>query len=439
VSATQLTAIVPSGFASGVYTLTVTNPDNQQAALANAYTSVPQPTVTAISPISADNALTRTLTITGTNFVATPGVKLGSVSLGGVTFVSASQLTAIVPSGFATGVYSLTVTNPAGQQATLANAYTVTTPPTISQNPANFSSGVFTGTGVTLSGSTTEVGLQPSFEDEFPGTSLNGTNWQFTNLGTSGSATVNGGVTVKGGFIRSRTSYTRRVVEGRVLFPTPSSGTSQDFGWGTGTGSLTSPWALFGVPTGTTNGIYARTNIGTTQVDTRIASLAFNTYYNLRIAIGNNTVTYYVNNVQVAQHNVSASTTNTALNIYLYNSNTSTSSANSLQADWIRVDNFPTTGKYTSATFDSGNAATTWTNFNWTGNLPTGTGITVQTQTSTNGTTWSALSTAVTANSAAITSPPGRYLRYVVTLTPSADLTFTPTFSGITMTYTTQP
>ncbi|MBN9391142.1 MAG: IPT/TIG domain-containing protein [Chloroflexi bacterium] len=443
VSATRLTAVVPVGLAAGVYSLVVTNPDNQQATLANAYTStLPAPTITTIAPNNRDNAIIRTVTITGTNFVATPAVKLGSNTLPNVTFVSATRLTAQVPAGFTPGTYALTVTNPDGKAATLNNAYTATAAPNLSQNTANFSAGTFSGTGVTLSGSTYEVGLTPSFEDEFTGSSLNNLNWTFTSTGfPRGSATVTGnGVSVKGGFIRSRSNYTRSVIEGRVIFPTPSSGTSQDFGWGSGTNSLTSPWAMFGVPSSNPNGIYARTNIGSTQTDTRITSLSFNTYYNLRVVVGTTTVTYYVNNVQVAQHTVSSSSTNTGLNIFLYNSNSSTGSSNNLQADWIRVDNFPSTGKYTSTTFDSGSSATTWTSLNWAGNLPTGTGISVQVQTSTNGFTWNTLSSGMTTpgTDTALTGQTGRYLRYVVTFTPSSDATFTPTFSGITLTYTTQ-
>jgi hypothetical protein len=443
VSATNVTAVVPAGLAAGVYTLTVTNPDSQQATLANAYTSsLPAPTITTLAPNNRDNAITRTMTITGTNFVATPTVKLGSTTLASVTFVSTTQLTALVPVGFTPGTYALTVTNPDGKVATLNNAYTATAAPTLSQNTSNFNSGTYSGTGVTLSGSTNEVGLSPSFEDEFTGSSLSNTNWSFNSTGSpGGSATVSGnGVSVRGGFIRSRTNYTRRVVEGRVIFPTPSSGTSQDFGWGSGNSSLTSPWAMFGVPSSNPNGIYARTNIGSTQTDTRITSLSFNTYYNLRVVVGTTTVTYYVNNVQVAQHTVSSSSTNTGLNIFLYNSNTSTGSSNNLQADWIRIDNFPSTGKYTSATFDSGSSATTWTSLNWAGTLPTGTGISVQVQTSSNGFTWNTLSSGMTTpgTDTALTGQAGRYLRYVVTFTPTSDSTFTPTFSGITLTYTTQ-
>jgi hypothetical protein len=376
------------------------------------------------------------VTITGTNFVATPVVKLGSNTLPGVTFVSATRLTAQVPAGFTPGTYALTVTNPDGKVATLNNAYTATAAPTLSQNTANFSNGTFSGTGVTLSGSTNEVGLTPAFEDEFTGSSLSNSTWA-----SSGTATVTGnGVNVRGGFIRSRSNYTRNVVEARVIFPTPTSGNSQNFGWGSGTNSLTSPWAMFGVPSSNPNGIYARTNMGSTQIDTRITSLSFNTYYNLRVVVGTTTVTYYVNNVQVAQHTVSSSSTNTGLNIFLYNSNNSTGSSNLLQADWIRIDDFPTTGKYTSTTFDSGSSATTWTSLNWAGNLPTGTGISVQVQTSSNGFTWNTLSSGMTTpgTDTALTGQTGRHLRYVVTFTPTSDTTFTPTFSGITMTYTTQ-
>jgi hypothetical protein len=187
---------------------------------------------------------------------------------------------------------------------------------------------------------------------------------------------------------------------------------------------------MFGVPTSANDGVYARTNINGTVIETRIPGIAFNAYNNLRIAINTANVTYYVNNTLVATHNVS---TATGLNIFLSNTTT-----RSLQADWIRVDKFPATGSFRSATIDSGNSATTWTNLNWAGTVPTGTTLTIQTQTSVNGTTWSSLSTASSTANIAITNPPGRYLRYIIVFTPSTDLTYTPALSGITLTYTPQ-
>jgi photosystem II stability/assembly factor-like uncharacterized protein len=84
------------------------------------------PTVSAIDPASWANDIDTAVTISGSGFVATPTVSLGSTALTGVTWVSTTTLTATVPWGLDPGVYPLTVVNPDGGSVTLPNAYTVT-------------------------------------------------------------------------------------------------------------------------------------------------------------------------------------------------------------------------------------------------------------------------------------------------------------------------
>jgi hypothetical protein len=84
------------------------------------------PSVTAIDPASAPNDIDTSVTITGTDFAATSAVSLGSTALTNVTFVSTTTLTANVPWGLNPGVYPLTVVNPGGGTANLANAFTIT-------------------------------------------------------------------------------------------------------------------------------------------------------------------------------------------------------------------------------------------------------------------------------------------------------------------------
>jgi 6-phosphogluconolactonase (cycloisomerase 2 family) len=75
----------------------------------------PVPTVTAISPNSAAaGGAAFTLTITGTNFVATSTVNFGGTAPA-TTFVSSAQLTAAIPAASiaSTGSLGVTVTNPA--------------------------------------------------------------------------------------------------------------------------------------------------------------------------------------------------------------------------------------------------------------------------------------------------------------------------------------
>lgn len=90
------------------------------------------PTLTAISPTEAYNWQPTTVTITGTGFFTITGTGsifptayLGNVSLVDVAFVNSTTLTATVPADLPGGVYTLTVTNPDGQSATLEDAFTV--------------------------------------------------------------------------------------------------------------------------------------------------------------------------------------------------------------------------------------------------------------------------------------------------------------------------
>ena len=84
------------------------------------------PGVSAVSPASWANDIDASVTISGSGLVATPTVSLGSTALTSVTWVNGTTLTATVPWGLNPGVYPLTVVNPDGGSATLANAYTVT-------------------------------------------------------------------------------------------------------------------------------------------------------------------------------------------------------------------------------------------------------------------------------------------------------------------------
>ncbi len=430
----KLSADVPISMPLGVYSLTVTNSDGQSSTLANAYTSVAtlSPTITAVSPETSDNAITRTITISGTNFVATPTVQLNTSNLGSVKFISNTLLTAVVPANFATRVYTLTVKNPNpnGLTTTYSNAYTVTAAPTLVQNnQAAFNSGTLSDTAFILSGSTTEITLKPTFQDSFTSTTISNSAWVSGTWVTGGTMSIaNGIISARGGYIKSTASYAQGVVEGRVRFSS-TGGTFQNFGWGgVDLNSPTGPWAMFGVPNSDPGAVYARTNINGTNVEARITNIAFNTYYNLKIALGPSSVQYFVNNTLVATHNVVSSN---PLQIYL----SSISRTSALQADWIRLSTFAATGSFVSGALDLGNQTSAWGALRWNGSKPTGTNFSVQTQTSVDGVNWSAWSVPLGTSGGMITSPPGRYIRYQLLFTSSSDLALTPTFSSITLTY----
>ena len=150
VSGTQIQAVTPAN-AAGPVNVTVENPGNVSGSSSAGYTyissSTGPPTITSVSPTSG--APGTQVTITGTNFVSADTVTFGS-SPASSTFVSATQLTALVPN-VSVGTYSITVTDPDPASATF-NGFTVTSPP-----PAQslLSGCVVTGTNPTSTSSVT--------------------------------------------------------------------------------------------------------------------------------------------------------------------------------------------------------------------------------------------------------------------------------------------
>jgi photosystem II stability/assembly factor-like uncharacterized protein len=86
------------------------------------------PTITGLEPVMGANDLDLQVTLSGTGFLSTTTVALGSIQLSDVTRHATGYLTAVVPWGMEAGVYDLVVTNPGpdGVPAVLQAAYTVT-------------------------------------------------------------------------------------------------------------------------------------------------------------------------------------------------------------------------------------------------------------------------------------------------------------------------
>ncbi|HEX3565501.1 MAG TPA: IPT/TIG domain-containing protein, partial [Acidimicrobiales bacterium] len=114
------------------------------------------PTVTKVSPSAGSSAGGSTVTITGTNLTGATTVDFGTAAASGVTVVSPTSLTAVVPPG--TGTVDVTVTNAGGASATSAvDNYTYQDVPTVtalsSAGPGPQGS-VITVTGTNLTGAT---------------------------------------------------------------------------------------------------------------------------------------------------------------------------------------------------------------------------------------------------------------------------------------------
>jgi hypothetical protein len=88
----------------------------------------PPPQITSIDPTTVTNNISHELTILGTGFQPDAELQLGTFTLSPVSRQDSTELRSWVPAGLPTGVYSLTVTNPDGQSASLLDAVVVIRP-----------------------------------------------------------------------------------------------------------------------------------------------------------------------------------------------------------------------------------------------------------------------------------------------------------------------
>ena len=137
VSATQLKAVVPAHTA-GTVDVTVTTPGGTSAIVAgDHYTYESLPTVSSVSPNAGPTGGGNTVTINGTNFVSGASVKFATTASVTVTFVSATQLKAVVPAHTA-GTVDVTATTPGGTSAIVpGDHYTYESLPTVSSVSPN--------------------------------------------------------------------------------------------------------------------------------------------------------------------------------------------------------------------------------------------------------------------------------------------------------------
>jgi hypothetical protein len=156
VDPTTIIATTPAGTV-GTATVTVTNPDTQSGSCINCFTygvPLPAPTVSAISPTSGPATGGTAITISGTDFISGATVTIGGGAASGVTFISASTITAITPVGSA-GAVTVSVTNPDTQSGSCTNCFTyvvVLAAPTVTAITPT-SGPAAGGTAITISGS----------------------------------------------------------------------------------------------------------------------------------------------------------------------------------------------------------------------------------------------------------------------------------------------
>ena len=201
VSATQLKAVAPA-HAAGTVDVTVTTPGGTSALVTGDHYAYGVPTVTSFAPGSGITG--SVVTINGGGFAPGATVKFGATASPSVTFVSGTQVKAVVPNGAVTGKVS--VTTVAGTGTSVSN-FTVTLSIT-SFSPASGP----TGTVVTING----VGFNSSSTVKFNGHAASSVvHVSSTKLkATVPSTATTGPITVTNtsappGTVRSATNFTK--------------------------------------------------------------------------------------------------------------------------------------------------------------------------------------------------------------------------------------
>ena len=154
VNSTTITATTPAGSA-GAVTVTVTV-NSQSGSLANGFTYIAPPTVTAINPNTGTTAGGTAVTITGTNFATGATVTFGGTAATNVAVVNSATITATTPAGSA-GAVTVTVTNPGSLSGSLTNGYTYVVGPTVTSVSPN-NGPTAGGTAVTITGTNFAAG-----------------------------------------------------------------------------------------------------------------------------------------------------------------------------------------------------------------------------------------------------------------------------------------
>lgn len=188
----SMTAITPSNASDVLVDVLVRTTDGQEATLTGAYKyNFPAPTLATVSPTSGFQAGNTLITLTGTNFLASPAVTVGGAAATSVTRVSATSITARTPAG-TPGPQPVVVTNSDGQATSATVNFTYVAAPAITAvSPSNGSA--LGGTRITLTGDNflpgarVSIGGNPAFAVAVgSSTTLTAT----TNSGTPGTFDV---------------------------------------------------------------------------------------------------------------------------------------------------------------------------------------------------------------------------------------------------------
>ena len=279
--------------------------------------------------------------------------------------------------------------------------------------------GADTYVGATGAGTDGEVVLKPTVGEEFDGNAVPA-GWQTSNWPSGGSVTVSGGVaTVDGALLRTDAAFgAGRSLEFTGVF---SGASFQHLGFGVDF-DQDATWAIFS--TFNVPGFFARTN-GPAVEDTALAGSATDPH-RYRIEWSADQVTFFVDGVSVATHDVSLGTMRLAASDF-------DGSEGAVTWHWARLSPYSSAGTFTSRVFDSGQAGSDWTTLDANTGTPTGTGVTIETRsggTATPDGTWSGWE--AVGSGGTIASPDARYLQYRLALS-TTDQASTPVAERVTL------
>jgi hypothetical protein len=267
-----------------------------------------------------------------------------------------------------------------------------------------------------------EVALKSSFRDDFstPLTPYVDISSQWTTgVWSSGSFTPVPDGTVNvwgtgGAYMYGNSTFNKKTLEFRAKF---TNNNSEHIGWSDTNGFNT--FIIFS----TFNNGQLNARVGSTTYN--LGSSYYGSYHTYKITWATSDIQFFIDGVQVA-----TDTTNITTSLNPIISNNTTTSGADLLVDWINVVNYPTTtGTFVSCALDSSTSGANWGTITYTASAS---GVTVKTRTSTDNSSWTAWSSALTSGDT-ISSTAGRYLQYQLTLVGAS--TTTPTFDNVSITF----
>jgi hypothetical protein len=293
---------------------------------------------------------------------------------------------------------------------------------------ADFAAGTTVGPVVISDAGNGEIVLAPTVAAEFSGDTLPA-DWSSTAWNAGGSAVVSGGALVVDG-ARAGTIATFSAGRSLEFVATFSGAPFQHVGFADTLEST--PWAIFSTLSGGT--LYARTNSGSTSVDTPLSASLVGTPHLFRIDWTPSGVIYSVDGAVVASHAIAiAGPLRPLVSDF-------TTGAGAVSVDWLRLGPYAAAGSFVSRVI-AGGSLVNWTTFSWTGRTPSDTAIIMAVRTGDTPTpdaTWTPFTTICASGSTiGANGTSARYLQYRAVLVGATDSQSTPAVEQVDINHTT--